>query len=195
MLDHKHHLISIVVAAALSATGAVGASADTIYTYTGMPFTSALSPYTTSDYVSGWIDLAAPLSAGRPLTGIVPVSFSFSDGLQTITASNALSGSVIDLATDSSADISYWLIVLYDEPTYTATVLTFNCPSCGLSVAAADQGINSSSQGGSTIDSPGTWTVSTTPLPAALPLFATGLGAMGLLGWRRKRKNAAAIAA
>ena len=29
------------------------------------------------------------------------------------------------------------------------------------------------------------------PLPAALPLFATGLGALGLLGWRRKRKVAA----
>ena len=26
------------------------------------------------------------------------------------------------------------------------------------------------------------------PLPGALPLFATGLGALGLLGWRRKRK-------
>jgi hypothetical protein len=25
-------------------------------------------------------------------------------------------------------------------------------------------------------------------LPAALPLFATGLGGLGLLGWRRKRK-------
>ena len=37
--------------------------------------------------------------------------------------------------------------------------------------------------------------VSATPLPAALPLFATGLGAFGLLGWRRKRKNASAIAA
>jgi hypothetical protein len=34
-----------------------------------------------------------------------------------------------------------------------------------------------------------------TPLPAALPLFASGLGAFGLLGWRRKRKKAAAIAA
>jgi hypothetical protein len=27
-----------------------------------------------------------------------------------------------------------------------------------------------------------------TPLPAALPLFATGLGGLGLLGRRRKRK-------
>jgi hypothetical protein len=27
-----------------------------------------------------------------------------------------------------------------------------------------------------------------TPLPAALPLFATGLGIFGLLGWHRKRK-------
>jgi hypothetical protein len=26
-----------------------------------------------------------------------------------------------------------------------------------------------------------------TPRPAALPLFATGVGAMGLIGWRRKR--------
>jgi hypothetical protein len=30
-----------------------------------------------------------------------------------------------------------------------------------------------------------------TPIPAALPLFATGLGALGLLGWRRKRKTLA----
>lgn len=33
-----------------------------------------------------------------------------------------------------------------------------------------------------------------TPLPAGLPLFAAGLGALGLLGWHRKRK-AAALAA
>jgi hypothetical protein len=38
-------------------------------------------------------------------------------------------------------------------------------------------------------------TVNQTPLPAALPLFAGGLGALAALGWRRKRKNAAAIAA
>jgi hypothetical protein len=33
---------------------------------------------------------------------------------------------------------------------------------------------------------------SETPLPATLPLFASGLGALGLLGWRRKRKVAQA---
>ena len=34
-----------------------------------------------------------------------------------------------------------------------------------------------------------------TPLPAALPLFAGGLGVMGLLARRRKRKGAALAAA
>jgi hypothetical protein len=37
--------------------------------------------------------------------------------------------------------------------------------------------------------------ISAVPLPGALPLFATGLGALGLFGWRRKRKQTAAIAA
>ena len=32
--------------------------------------------------------------------------------------------------------------------------------------------------------------VNPVPLPAALPLFATGLGALGLLGWRRKKRKA-----
>jgi len=33
-----------------------------------------------------------------------------------------------------------------------------------------------------------------TPIPGALPLFATGLGALGLFGWRRKQKTAAPAA-
>lgn len=36
----------------------------------------------------------------------------------------------------------------------------------------------------------GIQTIGTTPLPAALPLFATSVGAFGLLGWRRRRKVA-----
>lgn len=41
------------------------------------------------------------------------------------------------------------------------------------------------------LEGPGTSVA--TPLPAGLPLFATGLGALGLLGWRRKRKDSAAF--
>jgi hypothetical protein len=42
---------------------------------------------------------------------------------------------------------------------------------------------------------PGITAIGATPLPAAFPLFAGGLGVMGLLARRRKRKNSTAIAA
>jgi hypothetical protein len=35
----------------------------------------------------------------------------------------------------------------------------------------------------------------TTPLPGALPMFSAGLGAMGMLSWRKKRKKAKNVAA
>jgi hypothetical protein len=48
-----------------------------------------------------------------------------------------------------------------------------------------DQGENNNYQGNN---------LSQVPLPATLPLFASGLGALGLLGWRRKKKAQAATA-
>jgi MYXO-CTERM domain-containing protein len=41
----------------------------------------------------------------------------------------------------------------------------------------------------------GTGIPSATPLPDTLSLFATGLSALGLLGWWRRRKNLAAVVA
>ena len=34
-----------------------------------------------------------------------------------------------------------------------------------------------------------------TPLPAALPLFASALGGLGLLGWRRKKTRSGGVIA
>lgn len=42
------------------------------------------------------------------------------------------------------------------------------------------------------VNNPGTWSTSATPLPAALPLFASGGAVLSFLGWRRKRKAIAA---
>jgi hypothetical protein len=66
----------------------------------------------------------------------------------------------------------------------------FYCPAieCGVEYAVYER-FGTQIIGIKTID--GTQGIET-PLPAALPLFATGLGALGLLGWRRKRKAAAA---
>jgi hypothetical protein len=47
----------------------------------------------------------------------------------------------------------------------------------------------SSTLGGWTSTSADTFRFAATPLPTTLPLFATGLGALGLLVWRRKRKQ------
>jgi hypothetical protein len=54
-------------------------------------FTNVTSPYTTVDSVSGSFSIAALLEANQPLSPITPSSFSFSDGIQTLTNLNATS--------------------------------------------------------------------------------------------------------
>ena len=64
---------------------------------------------------------------------------------------------------------------------WTLTGVTISVGGWYTSTGASTQDINS-------ITLPGT----ATPIPAALPLFAGGLGVVGLFGWRRKRKAKAA---
>lgn len=56
------------------------------------------------------------------------------------------------------------------------------------SFSGNDYGTNSFSSAGWGLVTGFVVSPSTTPLPATLPLFATGLGALGLLAWRRKKK-------
>jgi hypothetical protein len=82
---------------------------------------------------------------------------------------------------------------------YVYLSITYDGPGSGTNVAGLFQYILPSSgpieQTGGDFGNGDYTTVSSTPLPAALPVFAAGLGAIGLLSWRRKRKNAAASAA
>lgn len=59
-------------------------------------------------------------------------------------------------------------------------------------ISEVTDGIDIFTEGTLTATTEGTLT--TTPLPATLPLFASGLGVLGFLGWRRKRKARAVTA-
>src|SRR5438067_11192193 len=63
--------------------------ANTIYSYTGNPFTNVTAPYTKSDFVSAMVTLAGPLAPNMPFTSVTPTAFTLPDGVQTITNFNA----------------------------------------------------------------------------------------------------------
>jgi hypothetical protein len=78
--------------------------ADVTYTYTGNNFTTvgtsdsdlnqlySTSPYNSSNSVSGWLSLPDALPANIE-TNFQLLSYSFSDGLQTISSANGAMGS------------------------------------------------------------------------------------------------------
>ena len=184
---YKSSLAGVVLASVM--VSAIPANADTIYTYTGNVFTLATGPYTTSDFVTLTFDLPSPLAAGLFDHFFTPTSYTISDGVQTYTAANS-TGSFSVTTTNLTAQILHWDMLVSNIVNGSDFIRTTDGGDIGTFITA----------GGSVVlgdnTRPGTWTQSSgvvTPLPAALPLFAGGLGALGLLGWRRKRKAQAAI--
>jgi hypothetical protein len=99
--------------------------------------------------------------------GFSPGTRTYSGALAYETTANSVSGGYPNM-------VLYFVSNLGNAPDALSTVYTNGAFSIGVTGEADPVGA--------------------TPLPAALPLFATGLGALGLLGWRRKKK-AAALAA
>jgi hypothetical protein len=140
-------------------------------------------------------DLAGPLTGNTSTSYIAVYNADYSGSDVTATST----GLFFDFGDTNS--LPYLQFVSTDNP-YNPVVVCFNnsaphSPCTTLSdPSAIDVSLNNvdfvslDRQGNAQFAS-----VATTPLPAALPLFATGLGVMGLLGWRRKRKGTAAIAA
>ena len=83
----------------------------------------------------------------------------------------------------SYADLSGGILVLTDQPT-AFVVFAFNDNGFGDDNHDDFVGVMSLAVCGDCGN-----LLQNSPLPTALPLFATGLGALGLLGWRRKRKT------
>jgi hypothetical protein len=184
--------ILIAATVSLSALGAASASASTVYTYTGNDFTSVTGSYTTTDMVTGRIDLATALGDNFGPGAISPVSFSFSDGVQTLTNTNStISSNVFE--TNSAGTIVQWVFEINNTGD-TGGIATLSALT--IIAIVGDDAFNIAGTA-SIFNDAGTWTtsVAATPLPAALPLFTSGLGVIVVLGWQRKRKIGAPRAA
>jgi hypothetical protein len=188
------------------------AATATVYSYSGNSFLAlAQPPFDSTMSISGSFTMPDALAPNQSYSFITPSNFSFSDGLSsTFNPVTNLNASLVIfqfIQTDALGNISAWFIQVaagdYTVPgQQTNTVITANNFDVGvLTVCSQFVGSTctdiSNSPSAVSAEAPGTWSFApvATPVPATLPLFATGLGGLSLLGWRRKRKGRAATLA
>jgi hypothetical protein len=170
------------------------ASADTVYTYTGKPFTNSFGsffcPTGVLCAVAGSFTVAQALPANQSgLFAVGPTSFSFGDGGVTNTSwtESTITAASFAVSTDSTGNIQEWTLGLEvgaanldTENLGTGNQLDRTFIFNGVTVT--DSAFNSGM--------PGTWTMSTVPTtvpePASLLLFGTGLAALARSFWKKR---------
>jgi hypothetical protein len=70
------------------------------------------------------------------------------------------------------------------------TLITFNFIDVDLVRFISSGGVDAGYSGHATQFAVDDLRIAVTPIPAALPLFATALAGLGFIGWRRKRASA-----
>jgi hypothetical protein len=184
----KKFCIATAIAAILT-LGATASFADTTYTYTGNPFTTAAPGFTE---VSGSFTLPNPLGDNlNKVSLLLPVNFNFSDGVNVYTPASTSKAGGLDLifSTDATGKIIGWAIMLANGGSLDPTLDSFNQPG-----QVGDQEVNSGTGNiiASNHNDPGTWTVSTgtttqTPEPGSLVLVAPALLALAGIACRKVR--------
>ena len=164
--------------------------ANTIYTYTGNPFSGPVSPYTTSDFISGSFTLITPIGANSSFNARFNtsnlVSYTFTDGVQTINDANSQDGfafisSNIVVGTDATGHIQSWGIGIFNATLGQIDINNNQFLVGDLVYSSAGQRIASSG-------SPGTWTISSaSPVPEPSAFALLGSGMLSIVGLARRR--------
>jgi len=179
-----------IIALACLFLSVTGTRADTFtYTYTGNNFTSVISPYTTSERLTGTFELSAALPANLDFANesSLVTSFTMSDGVQTLTSPGAFV-EFFRFSTDSAGTITLWDVEVANSSGTAPSMETLN-----FGFASSDQGSLTNFVSGINNGAAGIWTVSsTTPVPEPGTLgmvFSSLLGLGVLVGLKRNREN------
>jgi hypothetical protein len=169
------HLL-LIVFVAFSAT--TFCRADVTYYYAGHAFTSVEGSYTDSDSVSGWITFS---SIPNGVSDMYASSYSFSDGVQTIT-NTSLGAFAFAVELDP------------DFPDHLVMLSFFGDDDGGIQIGwGGDAGYSIREPGDGESTVLGTWTAmspSTSPVPEPSCFALLGTGVIGIYGISRRRRVA-----
>ena len=146
------------------------------------------------DATHGLIDLSTLTTGGSVFNGTISGPTNFGPGTGGFTFASSSSGPIVGFAATDPSPLNRDLRIasgyVSDSAlgTSTDTFAMQTLASLGLTPGTYQWTWGTGADQSFTVQIVGT--VSSVPLPGALPLFATGLAGLGLLGWRRKKKAA-----
>jgi hypothetical protein len=167
--------------------------ADVIYNYTGNPFTTATSPYTTGNFISGTIDLSSVLPPNLNEAPIQLTAFSFGDGVQTLTSASLPVPTDSLVITDASGAITgFWRFVFGGGNPDAPVIQTLNSvPGMQGSMTQDEGRLGNVAMGtaiGSNTNDPGIWML--VPEPSTMIFVAAGVVALAV---RRQRTGVTSL--
>jgi hypothetical protein len=167
------------------------ANADTyIYAYTGNDYTYAVAPYTTSDSITGSFTIAE-LAPDLVAQLITPVSYTFSDGVQTLDNTNACDFcSIFYVSTDASGQITAWLIQVVPTTPTDSIYTDSGIPTSNL-IPRDEVEFNVCTSSGcyaaEVLSDPGSWSGQDSSVPEPSPLALMSPALLVLVFVARKR--------
>ena len=172
---------------------APSASADTIYTYTGNPFTTVIPFFTCPPRCNVTISfaLAQPLAANQTFASITPLTYVFSDGNDVFDPTNS-TASFVGFTTGPTGIPLLWNMSAGASPSTYLVIQSFNNGTVG-GIADRTQAlfVYPGPVAAFNLQSPGSWAVSSTtppvPEPTTILQLGTGLLGLGTMLLRRKK--------